>query len=96
MPFCFKVSAAAAKGRLLEAFHSCRSEHGMPAHKVRACWVEFAAFEAHFNGDRSQNTGVTGKRWKPRNPDIDPLYGLLGHAPQDVGAGLRVNSSPGV
>jgi hypothetical protein len=74
----FRISkVAAVEDRLFEAFHSCRSEHGMPAHKVGACWIKFAALEAHFNGDRSQNTGLTGKRWKLRNPDIDPLYGLL-------------------
>jgi hypothetical protein len=32
----------------------------MPAHEVGACWVEFATLEAHFNGDRSKNTGLTG------------------------------------
>jgi hypothetical protein len=28
------------------------------------------------NGDRSQNTGLTGKRWKLRDANIDPLYDL--------------------
>ena len=46
----------------------------MPADNVGACWVEFAAIEAHFNGDRSKNTGLAGKWWELRDADINPLY----------------------
>jgi hypothetical protein len=68
---------AAPEGRLLEAFQSSGSEHGVPARNVGACWVEFAAIEMHVNGDRSKNTGLTGKGWELRDVNIDPLYRFI-------------------